>query len=122
MMELIILTLGILIGWKLGTTVQLFSFKRVLEELGVKNAQLRDLAKRNGIDLPEEPQESKPDLTVIEVRVEEINGIYYVYRKKDDQFLCQGIDKQQLIDGIHNRMGNCRVVIDKDEGANLFKA
>jgi hypothetical protein len=122
MMELIILTLGILIGWKLGTTVQLFSFKRVLEELGVKNAQLRDLAKRNGIDLPEEPQESKPDLTVIEVRVEEINGIYYVYRKKDDQFLCQGIDKQQLIDGIHNRMGNCRVIIDKDEGANLFKA
>jgi hypothetical protein len=121
-MELIILALGIFIGWKLGTTMQLMSFKRVLEELGIKDAQLRELAERNGIRLPAQPQEPESDLTVIEVRVEEINGIYYVYRKTDDQFLCQGTDKQQLIDGIHSRMGNCRVIIDKNEGAHLFEA
>lgn len=124
MMEILILIAGIWIGWKVGTTVQLLSFRKVLEELGVNDSQLRKLAERNGIKLPEldKPQESESDLLVIEVRVEEINGIYYVYRKNDDQFLCQGTDQQQLIDGIHNRIGNCRVVIDKDEGAHLFKA
>lgn len=124
MMEILIMIAGIWIGWKVGTTVQLLSFRKVLEELGVEDSQLRKLAERNGIKLPEpdKPQESESDLLVIEVRVEEINGIYYVYRKNDDQFLCQGTDRQQLIDGIHSRIGNCRVVIDKDEGAHLFKA
>lgn len=120
-MELIILAVGILLGWKMGTFFQAVSFKQILDDLGVKESQLRSLAQDKGIDLPK-PEAKEPDLHVVEVRVEEIDGVYFVYRKVDDQFLCQGTDRQQLIDGIHSRIGNCRVIVDRDEGAEFFKA
>lgn len=127
-MELLIaVIIAFAFGWYAGSWVTThllaLSFRQILNDLGVKNSQLRQLARDVGVELPD-VNESTADgdpLTPLEIRLEQHQGVLYAYRKSDSQFLGQGADREGLIASISQRMDNVRLIIDQDDGADLLQ-
>ena len=120
MMETIALCLiaGI-VGWKASQIWHVIAFKKILDDLGISQQQLEKLEGQlsavPGFDPdPEEPQ------TVVEVRLEQLDGVILAYRKSDSQFLGQGPDRDSLIQRLTENLTPCRVVIAKEDGADLI--
>jgi hypothetical protein len=127
-MELLIATLiAFAAGWYAGswitTHLLALSFRQILQDLGVKNSQLRALAEDVGIELPavNESTESGDQLTPLEIVLEQHQGVLYAYRKDNQQFLGQGTDREGLIDSISKRMTDVRLIIDSADGADLLQ-
>ncbi len=100
------------------------SFREILRDLGVTEQQLRKLARNNDIDLPtENPRDSEgePTLTPMEIKIEEVQGMLYAYRLDNNQFLGQGVDRDQLIDRLKENLTNVRLIIAKEDGADLLQ-
>jgi hypothetical protein len=123
----IILVLAFAAGWYAGSTVTTYllslSFRQILDDLGVKNEQLRKLATDVGIELPavnQNAQDGDP-LTPLEIVLEQHQGVLYAYRKDNQQFLGQGTDQAGLIDSISKRMTDVRLIIDQQDGADLLQ-
>ena len=116
----LLLVIAFALGWYLGSKVAThllaLSFRQILEDLGVKNEQLRALAKNIDGEVldPETPADL---LTPVEIILERHQGVIYAYRKNDSQFLGQGVDQQGLIDSISQRMDNVRLIIQEADGA-----
>lgn len=114
-------------GWYIGnlvTTITLaMSFRQILNDLGVKNSQLRKLAQDAGVQLPEEPavDPAGNQLTPLEIVLEQHQGVLYAYRKDNSQFLGQGTDRASLIESISRRMTDVRLIIDQEDGADLLQ-
>jgi hypothetical protein len=90
--------------------------------LGITEQQLKDLMLRQQQQLAGlTPQESTADLTVVEVRLEQMGDVLYAYRKSDHQFLGQGRDRDSLIQRLNQNLTPCKVVIDVDDGADLLQ-
>jgi sulfur carrier protein ThiS len=117
---IIVFALGWIIGWKINDAVRTAAVKALLKELGVTDQDLRAAAARNGIILPDAP-DTAADTTVVEVRLEQDGNQIYAYRKSDDTFLGQGTDRDSLIDRLNQNMKPCRVLIDKEDGADLLQ-
>jgi hypothetical protein len=97
-------------------------FREILRELGITEQQLKDLMLRQQQQLAGlTPQESTADLTVVEVRLEQMGDVLYAYRKSDHQFLGQGRDRDSLIQRLNQNLTPCKVVIDVDDGADLLQ-
>ena len=97
-------------------------FREILRELGVTDQQLKDLMRRQQRQLAGlTPEESTADLTVVEVRLEQMGDVIYAYRKSDHQFLGQGRDRDSLIERLNQNLTPCRVVIDREDGADLLQ-
>ena len=98
-------------------------FREILRELGVTEQQLKDLMLRQQQQLNRlTPEEHAADLTVVEVRLEQMGDVIYAYRKSDNQFLAQGLDADALIATLKlNLCAPCRVVVDTDDGADLLQ-
>jgi hypothetical protein len=97
-------------------------FQEILRGLGVTERQLKDLMLRQQQQLTDQaPQESTADLTVVEVRLEQMGDVLYAYRKSDHQFLGQGTDLDTLVDRLNHNLTPCRVVIHKEDGADLLQ-
>jgi PP-loop superfamily ATP-utilizing enzyme len=115
------------LGWWIGHKVSGFwmalSFREILKDLGVTEQQLKKLAEKNGIDLPEKPTEESeetPILTPIEIRIEEHQGVLYAYRLDNDQFLGQGTDREALIERLTDNLTNVRLIVAEEHGAGLI--
>jgi hypothetical protein len=121
-MELMIITvLAFAIGWKASQWWHVIAFKKLLEDLGVSQQQLEKLHSQltevPGFDPePQEPQ------TVVEVRLEQLDGVILAYRKSDSQFLAQATDRESLIQRLTENLTPCRVVIAKEDGADLISS
>ena len=98
-------------------------FREILRELGVTEQQLKDLMLRQQQQLNRlTPEEHAADLTVVEVRLEQMGDVIYAYRKSDNQFLAQGLDADALIATLKlNLCAPCRIVVDTDDGADLLQ-
>ena len=127
-MELLILVvIAFAAGWYAGSWVTThllaLSFRQILTDLGVKNEQLRKLATDVGIELPDVNASTAlgDQLTPLEIRLEQHQGVIYAYRKDNSQFLGQGTDREGLIDSISKRMDNVRLIIDQSDGADLLQ-
>ena len=59
--------------------------------------------------------------TIVEVTLEQHHGQLYAFRKDTDTFLGQGQDGDALIDRLNQNMAPCRVVIRKEDGADLLQ-
>ena len=125
MIELII---AFIVGCWLGSAVSrawmALSFREILKDLGVTEQQLRKLARDNDINLPtENPQDAaeEPTLTPMEIKIEEVQGMLYAYRLDNNQFLGQGVDRDQLIDRLKENLTNVRLIIAKEDGADLLQ-
>ena len=113
-------------GWYIGnlvTTITLaMSFRQILRDLGIKNEQLRKLAENAGVDVPDAAANTADgDLDLVEVTIEQHQGVLYAYRKADSQFLGQGTDRETLVTSITNRLQGVRLKISDSDGADLLQ-
>jgi hypothetical protein len=127
-MELLILVvIAFAFGWYAGSWVTThllaLSFRQILNDLGVKNSQLRQLAENVGLELPDVNADTATGDTLVplEVTIEQHQGVLYAYRKDTKQFLGQGTDREGLIDSISKRMTDVRLIIDTADGADLLQ-
>lgn len=122
MLELVIVfILGAVIGGRLTHNIMMSATKRLLQDLGVKEADLRKFAEKQGITLPDTPQDAAAELTVVEITLEQQGNQIFAYRKDDSTFLGQGHDKESLIEAIAHRMKDVRLVIAEEDGAELLQ-
>ena len=117
---IIVFALGWIIGWRINDAVRTAAIKALLKELGVTDQDLRDAAARNGIILADAPDTAADD-AVVEVKLEQHGGQIFAYRKSDDTFLAQGTDRDSLIERLNQTMRPCRILIDKEDGADLLQ-
>ncbi len=121
MLELIItFTIGWILGWKINDVLRTAAIKALLKELGVTDQDLRAAAARNGIEISAAP-DTAADETVVEVKLEQDGNQIFAYRKSDNQFLGQGQDSQGLIERLNQNLTPCRVVVSKEDGADLLQ-
>jgi hypothetical protein len=122
--DLVILCIimALYIGFKAGEAWYLYTFRQILEDLNIKQSDLRKLAENKGVDLSEVPAEDDlgSDLPILEVRVEQHPEGLFAYRKMDDSFIAQGKDRDTLMENLVNNLTNVRVVVYKDDGADLI--
>ena len=123
MTELIIVgILGIIIGWHSAKTVHLDGFRQLLKALKVTEEDLlRAMIKIQSTDWQLEDPEGTKDETVVDVKLEQQGTEIYAYRKSDDQFLAQGSDADSLIARLNENLTPCRVVVAKEDGADLLQ-
>ena len=119
--ELVLLCvfMALYIGWKASEAWYLYTFRQILEDLNIKNTDLRRLAESKGIELVE-PKEEGDDLPVLEVRVEQQPEGLFAYRKDNNLFLAMGKDRTMLMENLVNNLTNVRVVVAKEDGADLI--
>lgn len=110
------------LGWFLGSLVTRvwlhWTFREILRDLGVTENQLRDLAVKSTAPLDKD-QDS--ELPVMEVKIEQHQGTLYAFRKDTDQFLAQGTDRDALIQRLTENLSNVRVVVAREDGADLIQ-
>jgi hypothetical protein len=120
----ILIALAFLAGWRINQAWMLISFRQILRDLGVPEDRLRQLAEDKGIDLarlPEIGEDDQEPQTVVEIKLEQHQGLLLAFRKDNDQFLAQGTDRDTLIQRITENLTPCRVVIAKEDGADLIR-
>jgi hypothetical protein len=121
MLELIItFAIGWILGWKINDALRTTAMRQLLKELGVTEKDLRAAAARNGIQIVDAP-DTAADETVVDVKLEQVGTAIYAYRKSDDQFLAQGSDADTLIERLTQNLTPCRVVVAKEDGADLLQ-
>jgi hypothetical protein len=120
-MELLIVIVAVaVISWKASQLWHLMAFKKMLEDLNIGNAQLLKVAEDNGIDVSElDPNNELPEL---EVRIEQHPEGLFAYRKADDSFIAQGADREKLMENLVNNLTNVRVIVAKEDGADLISS
>ena len=123
-MDAILFLVGFVAGWALGSKItemiHVISFKKIMEDLDISDQQLKKLAQRNGLDLPENDSETN-ELEVCEIRIEQHQGQLYAYRKSDDHFLGQGTDKDTLIKRLKQQFQkDTKLVITEEDGAKYI--
>lgn len=124
-MEYIVyLALGFAIGYLAASVVvtvrQAEAFRQILKDLGVTTEQLLKLKDR--IDREDDTETTAQP--VIEIRLEQHDGMIYAYRKSDSQFLAQGTDRTALIESLTERFkrgDGARLIIREADGAELVK-
>lgn len=119
---LLCVAMALYIGFKAGEAWYLYTFRQILEDLNIKQSDLRKLAEDKGIALSEVPSEDDPNsnLPILEVRVEQHPEGLFAYRKVDDSFIAQGKDRTALMENLVNNLTNVRVIVHKEDGADLI--
>ena len=123
MIELIIAAaVGIFIGWRASRQVHLDGFRQLLRALKVTEADLlRAMVKIQSKEWQLDDVEGATDSTVVDVKLEQVGTEIFAYRKSDNQFLGQGQDSQGLIERLNQNLTPCKVVVAKEDGADLLQ-
>ena len=106
---IILFGLGFYLGYKLASAIHVKMIKLMFTELGITEQDLRKVAQRAGVDLPEEPT-AESDLDEYEIRVEKHGDELYAF-KIDGEFLGQGRDRDSLVARIAERYTNVRFTV-----------
>ena len=125
--ELVVMSIimALYLGFKVGEAWYLYTFRQILEDLNIKQSDLRKLAADKGVDLtevPEDDDDPNSDLPILEVRVEQHPEGLFAYRKMDDSFIAQGRDREGLMENLVNNLTNVRVIVHKEDGADLISS
>ena len=59
--------------------------------------------------------------SIVEVKLEQHGGQIYAFRKDNDQFLGQGVDRDTLIARLNQTMKPCTVNVAREDGAELLQ-
>ena len=123
MIELIIAALvGIFIGWRASRQVHLDGFRQLLKALKVTEEDLlRAMIRIQSKEWQLDDDEGTTDHTVVDVKLEQVGTEIFAYRKSDNQFLGQGQDSQGLIERLNQNLTPCKVVVAKEDGADLLQ-
>jgi hypothetical protein len=126
MSEIITLIVVFAIGWFFGSRLQYIldriTFKSILDDLGVSNKQLRDLAEQGELTALNPSTPPEDELDRVEITLERDRGVIYAYRKDSGQFLAQGSDQDQLIAHLNLTFAQgARLIIREANGAELLQ-
>ena len=123
MTELIIVgLLGIFIGWRAASHVHLDGFRQLLKALKITEQDLlRAMIKIQSREWQLDDVEGAKDSAVVDVKLEQVGTEIFAYRKSDNQFLGQGQDSQTLIERLNQNLTPCKVVVAKEDGADLLQ-
>jgi hypothetical protein len=114
--------MALYIGFKAGEAWYLYTFRSILEDLNIKNSDLRRLAESKGIELANDEEDEHSNLPILEVRVEQHPEGLFAYRKADNTFIAQGQDRDSLMQAMVDNLTNVRVVVAKEDGADLISS
>jgi hypothetical protein len=113
--------MSLYIGFKVGEAWYVRIISELLKDLNVTNTQLRKVLQDKGMDLVEAgTDEDESDLPVLEVRIEQHPEGLFAYRKADNSFLAQGQDRETLMQALVDNLSNVRVIVAKEDGADLI--
>ena len=123
MIELIIAAaVGIFIGWRASRQVHLDGFRQLLKALKVTEEDLlRAMIKIQSREWQLDADEGSADSTVVDVKLEQEGTEIFAYRKSDNQFLAQGSNADSLIERLNQNLTPCKVVVAKEDGADLLQ-
>jgi hypothetical protein len=116
--------MALYIGWKASQAWHLIAFRKIMQDLKITDNQLLKVAQDAGVDISEitkEDDKDETDLPILEVRVEQQPEGLFAYRKEDSLFLAMGKDRKGLMENLVNNLTNVRVVIAKEDGADLIR-
>ena len=118
----ILLALGFVVGWKLSELFHVMSFKKILEDLNVKETDLRRLHSKLATELDDSVKEAEPqDKVVVEIKIEQHQGLLYAFEVEKDSFVAQGRDGDELLERILAKYPvNYRVICDKSNGGEFI--
>ncbi len=108
---------GWYVGHKLAVGFYLRLFKMILEDLGIDNKKLVEMARKHGAEFITPEHEAKfkeieeADLEKIEIKVEKHNDTLYAFRKDNDAFLGQGATREDLIEAMAQKMKNVHLTV-----------
>jgi len=125
METIILITIAFVAGWKINEIWMAATFKKILDDLGVTDQNLRDLAERNGITLPKrEPETATEDTakTEVEIRIEEVDGALLAYDSRN-AFVAQARDPDALLTRLIELFpAGTRITVNQEHGGDLIKA
>jgi hypothetical protein len=121
MIELIIAWLaGAYAGWVVSKIVFKANLRDALEELGVDTDTKRKELREKALDfLRNEEEDDEDDLPVYQLRIEQHDGIYFLYDDEDGQFMAQGADFHELVDKLRSRFKAAKYTVSGDQAAVL---
>jgi hypothetical protein len=118
----ILIVLGFVLGFKVSEAYHVFSFKKILEDLNVSEKDLRRLHSKMAKDLDEDAESPADTKTIIEIKVEQHQGLLFAYEAEHDTFIAQGQDGDELLSRILDKYPvNVRVVCDRSNGGELIE-
>ena len=128
-MEYFIITVvAFALGWKISEIFHVISFKKILEDLNVNGEDLKKLHNKIARDqglaelYPSKNAAAESDgKTVVDIKVEELQGQLYAYEVDRDTFIAQGQTSDELLERILDRYpANHRIICDRSNGGDLI--
>lgn len=111
------------LGWKINSYWMAMTFKRILEDLNITDRQLKELAVRNGIELPNSEESGDSITNKVEIRVEIYQDQYYAYEEERDTFVAQAKTPEELLQRLIDRYPpGTSIRVDKTKGGDLITA
>jgi hypothetical protein len=123
---LILIMIAVIFGYMVGRSVSnlinAMTFREILKDLGIKDADIEKLREKLDSDEPiKDSITGEIELTPLEIKLEQHQGVIYAYRVKDDQFLGQGKNRDELIESLKKNLTNVRVIVAEENGAKLIQ-
>ena len=128
-MEYFIITVvAFALGWKISEIFHVISFKKILEDLNVNGEDLKKLHNKIARDqglaelYPSKNAAAESDgKTVVDIKVEQLQGQLYAYEVDRDTFIAQGQTSDELLERILDRYpANHRIICDRSNGGDLI--
>lgn len=121
MIELLIaFAIGCYVSWKVSKLLFKAQLRDALEELGVDTDAKRKELREKALDFLEtHSEEDEDDLPVYQIRIEQHDGVYFLYDEDDGQFMAQGSDFHELVDKLRSRFKAARYTVSGDQAAVL---
>ncbi len=108
--------IGFAVAWKISNRLHENMMGEILKSAGVTADQLEAAILKIQED---EPEDAMPN---VEVRIEQHGQALYAYRVDNDQFLGQGLDRDELIARIiEMNKTSFKMIVSQENGAELLQ-
>jgi hypothetical protein len=107
---------GFWFGSKITATLHRAAAQFLLESLKINPQQLKKIQE----DLEQRLRSDDPEKEILDVRLEQHQGVIFAYRCDDESFLGQGTNRDDLLKSLMHRLSGCTVRIQEDQGADLL--
>jgi hypothetical protein len=109
---------GGIVGWKINGQLHTSLTTDLLKTVGVTESDLRQAITK----LQGEQPGSEPALPGVEVRVEQVGDQLYVYRLDTEEFLCQGANRDDIVNCLATRFHkDFKIIVSEEHGAQYLK-
>lgn len=110
-------------GWRGATWIHVMSFKALLEDLDIGSKELREMARKNNIQLPDDDEDETTITTNVEVKVEQHQGQLYCFEIENDRFVTQAASPEELIEKLFAAYPKgTKINCEETNGGELLKS